>query len=139
MLCTVESGSVCDVPISTDAATACWSFVKRRSRHRELHRGRRDAVHLEQRGCDLALQRSLVADALLEVGAREALLVEELEADHRAAGVGAGEVEARVGEVTGLHHHGRAAARELVRDAFLLQLVDDRLGLLVEPPETRTL
>ena len=58
-----------------------------------------DAVDLLDRAGDLALERALVVDLLLEVGGAELLLVEQLEAGLRAAASaetpGAGERDPR--------------------------------------------
>ena len=65
--------------------------------------GAGDALDLPDGLGDLALQRALVGDLLLEVGGAELLLVEQLEARLRAAGgqALAGERDARLGDLAG--------------------------------------
>ena len=68
----------------------------------ELHLGAGDALDAVDRAGDLALQRALVGDLVLEVGGAELLLVEELEARLGAAAGGealAGERDARLGDL----------------------------------------
>ncbi len=83
--------------------------------------GAGDALDAADRAGDLALQRALVGDLLLEVGGAELLLVEQLEAlaaSRRVeADARAGERDARLGDRRLVDREGRAVVAQLVGDA----------------------
>ena len=81
---------------------------------------------------DLALERALVGDLLLEVGGAELLLVEELEALVGAAGDGdalGGERDARLRGLRLVDGERGAVGAQLVGDALLVERGGDLAGL----------
>src|SRR5205823_10176673 len=82
----------------------------------------RDAVDLADGLRDLALERPLVGDLLLERGGAELLLVEQLEAGLRAAGEALRrERDLRLVGLALLDGQRRAVVAELVADALAVQ------------------
>jgi len=80
---------------------------------------------------ELAFDRPAIVDVFGEVGGREVGLVEDFEAD--ASGLGksqAGHLEAQLGELGFGDQDGGAAVGDAVLDAFFLQLLHHRAGVL---------
>ena len=132
---TAPGSSASDAPASMTAAVAGRRLVgeQRVLGQHELDLGAGDAVDLLDRPGDLALQRALVGDLLLEVGRAELLLVEQLEALLRAArrrGTPAlGQRDPRLGD-GGLLDGDRGAVRaQLVADALLVERGGDLAGV----------
>src|SRR6185503_13317337 len=99
---------------------------------RQMHACRFDAAELADRPPELALERTLVVQALHEVGLTEALLVEDLEADAATLRQpAAGERQAQLVELLRRHEHGPAAVVELERHLLGAQRLDDRGRVLL--------
>ena len=91
-----------------------------------------DTLDAADRAGDLALQRALVGDLLLEVGGAELLLVEQLEALARAAveaHARAGDGHTRLGDLALGDREAGAVVAQLVGDAALVQRRRDLAGL----------